>query len=169
VLCSARVGFGSSYKRVMSFSSVSHAWIELHRLVEAYSRTVGIPFREVFAELEKRFGFAREVRTRWPDIGTIRLAAAWLRARRQRVLEERRAWIAARRHTKAAGRGGPAPAGLREMDARIRAYAASVPRLGCWGWRARREQALVCTGPESRDGRVTDLTASDRGRGSIDP
>ena len=75
---------------------------------------------------------------RWPDIGTVRFAASWLHARRERFLEEQREWIAAQRRAKEAFRRVPAPAELRDMNARIRAYTASVPRVGSWGWRARR-------------------------------
>jgi predicted methyltransferase len=136
---SAAMSFGGSYRRIMAQTSPSHAWIELHRLVEAFCRTAGRPFTEVFAELEARFGFVRGEPRRWPDLETMRAAAEWLRAARAGRLAARRAWSAEQRRAKAAGRRGRAPAALREVEARSRAYAATVPRVGCWGWRRRRQ------------------------------
>lgn len=135
------MGFGSSYRRITAGASPSHAWIELHRLAESFCRTAGRPFTEVFAELEARFGFVRADRRRWPDLETMRAAAAWLRAAREVQLAERRAWIAGQRRAKAVGRRTQVQAGLREVEARLRAYAATRPRPGCWGWRRRRQQS----------------------------
>lgn len=134
------MSFGGSYRRILDRASPGHMWIELHRLVEAYCRTAGRTFTEVFAELEARFGFARAERTRWPDVATMRAAARWLHARREAQLAERRAWIAGQRRARAAARRVPAPAGLREAEERSRDYAATVPRVGVWGWRRRRDR-----------------------------
>lgn len=134
------MSFGNSYRRIAAGGSPSHMWIELHRLVEAFSRTAGQPFTAVFAELEEQFGFGRAVRARWPDVATMRAAAESLRARRDLLIAERRAWIAEQRRRKAASRRIDAPAGLREAEARSRALAARRPRVGCWGWRLRRER-----------------------------
>jgi hypothetical protein len=134
------MSFANTHRRLAAGASAGHAWIELHRLVEAFCRTAGRPFAEVFAGLEARFGFARAEPGRWPDLATMRAAADWLRAARELQLAERRAWIAERRRAKAAARRAEVPPGLREAEARARAYAATVPRVGCWGWRARRER-----------------------------
>lgn len=129
--------FGNSYRRIVTRASPSHAWIELHRLVEAFCRTAGRPFTDVFAELEDRFSFSRTHRARWPDLPAMRAAAEWLRGERDALLAARRAWIAEQRRRKAFARES-APAGLREAEARSRNYAARLPHVGCWGWRLRR-------------------------------
>jgi len=140
------IGFPYAYRKIMSWGSPSHVWIELHRLVEAYARTAGIPFSEVFAELEERFAFAREERGRWPDVETMRAAATLLGERRSALLRRRRAWIAARRQAKAHRRSGlpgavaPAAHELLLHEARCRAHSATIPRVGYWGWRARRQR-----------------------------
>jgi hypothetical protein len=133
------MSFGNSLARIRDGGSPSHMWIHFHWLVEAYCRTSGRSFREVFAELELRFGFSRRVRSRWPGVETMRAAAEWLHTLRDAHLAERRDWIAGQRRAKAASDRHSAPAGLREAEARSRAHAASLPALGCWGWRRRRE------------------------------
>jgi hypothetical protein len=115
--------------------SVSHAWIELHRLVEAYCRTTGGRFSAVFAELEGRCGFVRDDRAQWPDLATIRAAADELQGRRQARLDARARLIAARRQAKAGGRRDPPPPELAALET-IRGP--SPPRVGYWGWRRRR-------------------------------
>jgi len=130
----------------MSWRSPSRVWIELHRLVEAYARTAGHPFTQVFVELEERFDFARAERCRWPDIETMQAAAALLGERRDAVLRRRGAWIADRRRAKAHRRSGlpgpvaPAAPELLLHEARCRAHSATIPRVGYWGWRARRQR-----------------------------
>lgn len=114
--------------------SVSHAWIDLHRLVEAYCKTMGGRFTEVFAELERRFGFARAAPEAWPDLRTIRAAADELERRRSAHLEARARLVAARRRAKAAGRRAPPP----ELQALERVAGPCPPRVGVWGWRRRR-------------------------------
>ena len=121
------------------FASASHAWIALHRMVDAYCRLTGMSFRAVFAELVRRFRFERGDPSRWPDASTMRQAADWLNAERAEVLAARDALIAARRRAKASGRRTPVPDELARSEARIRDYRASLPRVGCWGWRGRRE------------------------------
>lgn len=123
------------------YASASHAWIALHRMVDAYCRLTGSPFRLVFAELERRFDFDRGDPRRWPDPPTMRRAADWLSAARQEVLAARNRLIAARREAKARGVRGQVPDELARSEARIRDYRASLPSVGCWGWRRRRERA----------------------------
>ncbi len=138
-ILAAEVGFRNTLTRIREGSSPSHMWIRLHWLVEAYCGTSGRPFGEVFGELELRFGFSRRARGRWPGVETMRAAAEWLHVLREAQLAERREWIAGQRRAKAASDRHSAPAGLRAAEARSRAYAATVPRVGCWGWRLRRE------------------------------
>ena len=135
--------FGSSFKRVMSYRSASHAWIELHRLVEAYCKTVATPFHDVFAALEARFDFGREP-AKWPELATMRRAAVWLRDRRQLALTERASATAAQRAEKARGRRVSVPATLRASEAAVRGYVASTPQVGAWGWRDRRRTTRGC-------------------------
>ncbi|MCB9755972.1 MAG: hypothetical protein H6713_39120 [Myxococcales bacterium] len=132
----AVIGFPNTYRRILTLGSTSHAWIELHRLVEAYSRTVGARFTEIFAELETRFGFQREDPTRWPDRATIRAAAELLHARREALLERRRALVATRRRAKRAGRRGPPAPELAALERG--GDAPAIPRVGVWGWARRR-------------------------------
>jgi hypothetical protein len=131
--------FGSAYTRVMHGGSASHAWIALHRLVEAYCRTTGRAFAEVFSELEQRFAFTRRDRNRWPDLAVMRAAATMLHTQRLAALVPRRAWAARRRQSRS--HREPVPAGVREAEARARDYAARIPNVGAWGWRRRRKQA----------------------------
>ena len=132
------MGFGNTLRRIRDGASPRHVWLELHRLVEAFCRTFGRPFNEVFADLELRFSFSRAVRSRWPGIESMQAAAEWMQTLREAHLAERRAWGAARRRAKAASDRHSAPAGLREAEARSRAHAATVPTVGCWGWRLQR-------------------------------
>ncbi len=131
--------FNNTYKHVIELESASHAWIALHRLVEAYCRTVGSPFHSVFAELEERFAFDRSDPNRWPDLDTMRQAAQWLHEKRERVLAERGAYISKQRIAKAGGQREAAPSKLCEAEARVRLNAESIPKVGYWGWRKRRE------------------------------
>jgi hypothetical protein len=109
-------------------------------MVEAYCRLTGDSFRTVFADLEQRFDFARGDPGRWPDPPTIRRTADGLRGAREEALAARNALIAARRQEKARGRRAPVPAELARSEARIREYAAGLPRVGYWGWRRRRQR-----------------------------
>lgn len=121
--------FGNAYARVLAGGSASHTWISLHRLVEAFCRTTGRGFDEVFRELELAFDFSRSNSRRWPDLAVMAAAATALHTERRRVLSARerlRAGDAAAR------------AELRAFDARVREYVASVPNVGAWGWRRRR-------------------------------
>ena len=133
------MSFHNSYERIMVVSSTSHAWIHLHRLVEAYCRTSGTPFNVVFEELEQRFGFRRADRARWPDLDTMRRAAEWLREARNRLLDERRELVRLQREAKRQGRRTRVARRLQAAEARTRAHAEGIPRVGYWGWRKRRE------------------------------
>jgi hypothetical protein len=110
-------------------------------MVDAYCRLTGVAFRTVFAEMERRFGFERADAGRWPDPPTMRRTADWLNGKRDEALAARNALIAARRRDKALGRRTSVPAELAQSEARIRDYRASLPRVGYWGWRHRRERA----------------------------
>ena len=134
------MGFANSLHQIRHGASPSHMWIELHRLVEASCRTLGRPFNDVFADLELRFGFSRAVCSRWPGIEVMQAAAEWMQTLREAHLTERRAWSAALRRAKAASDRHSVPAGLREAEARSRTYASTVPTVGYWGWKQKRER-----------------------------
>jgi len=135
------VSFNNDHDRVQRLQSASHAWIALHRLVEAYARGAGVPFSAVFEALERRFDFSRTDERRRPDLGTMRRAATWLRTEREALLATRRGLDAAQRATKSAGERQRVSPALAGDLARVRANAAQFPRVGCWGWRRRRVRA----------------------------
>lgn len=134
------MSFNNSYRQVVELPSASHAWIALHRLVEAHGRTVGAPFHVVFDEIERHFGFRRDVLPQWPDQDTMRRAAQWLRAQHDQALARRQALVAARRSEKRRGHRVPVPAELRAIELQTAVNAAATPRVGYWGWRKRREE-----------------------------
>ncbi|MGB1014807.1 MAG: hypothetical protein ACPG4T_11785, partial [Nannocystaceae bacterium] len=65
----ARLALGASGKRP------SHAWIALHRCVEALARQTGEPFTSIFDRIGRAHGFGRAP-ARWPNATQIRAAAA---------------------------------------------------------------------------------------------
>lgn len=134
------MSFNNTYRQIIKQESASHAWIALHRLVEAYARTFGLRFGVVFAELESCFGFRRTVRSEWPALATMRTAAHFLRTRRNETLVQRSELIAARRRGKSRGLRVPVPPDLRSIERRL-GGGEPVPRVGVWGWRIRRLHA----------------------------
>lgn len=134
------MSFNNDYRQILARRSASHAWIALHRLVEAYGRTFGLRFTVVFAELEAELGFRRTIESQWPTLATMQAGARWLRARREEMLARRAALVAERRAAKRAGRRVPVPADLRAIERQL-GGGPPVPRVGVWGWRRRRERA----------------------------
>jgi len=135
------VGFANTYRRIFTFESPSHAWIALHRLVEAACRTLGTTFTVEFEQLERRFAFARADPRRWPDLATMRRAAEYIAARRAEALTRRDGLIASRRASKRRGRRCAVPKELAALEARHQVHSPRPPRVGYWGWRKRREEA----------------------------
>jgi hypothetical protein len=113
----------------------SHAWIALHRCVEANARLTGEPFGVIFARLERahRFGRAPD---RWPDAACIRVAVDRLQAERDAFLAELNARAQARRAEKRAGLRENRDARLTQLCEQQAAH--HVPTVGYWGWRRRR-------------------------------
>jgi hypothetical protein len=135
------MGFNNLFRRIKGTCRpglASHVWIDVHRLVEAYCHTVAEPFTVVFADLERRFSFSRSDPRRWPDLRTMGEVAEWLRARRVCVLAERAQWDEAQRREKARCRRAFVLEPLRQANAKCRSYAMRMPKVGYWGWRARR-------------------------------
>lgn len=118
----------------------SHAWIALHRCVEANARLTGEPFEAIFTRLEQAHGFGRDP-DRWPDAGRIRAAVDQLQVERDAFLAELDARAEIRRAEKRAGQRENGDERLRQMCARQQAH--SVPTVGYWGWRGRRRTHCV--------------------------
>ncbi len=77
--------FNYCYKQVLK-SDVSHAWIHLHRCVEAFARTTGETFSCVFNRIEKKFKFERQNPHKWPDLTQILQATDFLKSERDHFL-----------------------------------------------------------------------------------
>lgn len=77
--------FNYSYK-LLQKSDVSHAWIHLHRCVEAYARTTGETFNSIFDRIENKFKFERQNPHRWPNLAQILQAADYLKLERDHFL-----------------------------------------------------------------------------------
>ena len=118
--------------------SVSHAWIALHRCVEANARLTGEPFRSIFSRLESLFSFKRTDTERWPDLDRIRAAAKQLERERNLFLEEYNALIDKRKREKRQGKRLFEKGTLRELCERQNKH--NVPKVGFWGWRAIRDK-----------------------------
>lgn len=134
------MSFNNTCRQVTERRSVSHAWIALHRVVEAYARSAGLRFSVVFAELEERFGFERAVPSRWPGLETMQAAARLLRQRRDAMFQERSALVASRRAEKRRGRRVPVAPDLVRIEHRS---ILPAPPVGYWGWRKRRVELAL--------------------------
>ena len=77
--------FNYCYKLILK-SDVSHAWIHLHRCVEALARTTGESYNNIFSRIENEFKFSRTNKRQWPDITTITAAANYLKIERDTFL-----------------------------------------------------------------------------------
>lgn len=113
----------------------SHAWIALHRCIEAQARLTGEAFRSIFDRLAAAHGFGRGP-GEWPSGPQIRAAAEALALERARFLAELHAREAARRLEKRRGLRDNRDLRLAEIARRQAAHA--VPEVGPWGWRRRR-------------------------------
>lgn len=118
--------------------SSGHAWIAFHRCVEAHARLTG----ERFSALFKRIGAPHGITRRGSvDVAALQAATRAILAERDALLEERAAWIAARKVEKRAGRREPGPS-LAGLERRHREATSRAPTVGYWGWRALREGEL---------------------------
>ncbi|MFO0573097.1 MAG: hypothetical protein U1A78_03795 [Polyangia bacterium] len=131
------MSFNNTLGRIRRSRSASHAWIDLHRLVESFSVLCGQRFDEVFYGLEREHGFHRYP-GRWPALPTIRAAAETLAAARAERLRALALWIAEAKARKRAGRRTDPPAELQEHERAAREVSHRRPRLGPWGWKRQR-------------------------------
>lgn len=131
------MSFHNTLGRIRRSRSASHAWIELHRLVESYSVLCGRRFDEVFHILEREHRFQRYP-GRWPSLPTIQAAAETLAVARARLLRERELLIAETKARKRAGRRTDAPEELRAQEQAMYEAGSRRPWVGPWGWRRQR-------------------------------
>lgn len=117
-----------------------HAWIAFHRCVEAFSRTTGEPFCDVFERLALAHGFSRSASL--PKRAKLVAAVAQLGEERAAWLEEHRRMVDERRALKRAGRREATADELRAREQRRNANVGRVPRVGYRGWRRLRNGAL---------------------------
>ncbi len=117
-----------------------HAWIAFHRCVEAFSRTTGEPFCDVFERLALAHGFSRSASL--PKRAKLVTAVAQLGEERAAWLEEHRRMVEDRRALKRAGRREVTGDGLQAREQRRNANVGRVPRVGYRGWRRLRSCAL---------------------------
>ena len=115
-------------------------WVDFHRCVEAFSRTTGEPFCDVFERLGRTHGFER---------GEKIPAGTRLRAAVRQLAEERETWLARRaelvrerREAKRRGLREPPPGELDQRERKRNAWIELQPRVGYWGWRRLRDGTL---------------------------
>lgn len=113
--------FNYCYKLVLK-SDVSHAWIHLHRCVEAYARTTGETFSSIFDRIEKKFKFERQNPHRWPDLTEILKAADYLKSDRDDFLEELNRLIEERKNEKKKGMRISKNKGFNQINEKQKAY-----------------------------------------------
>jgi hypothetical protein len=85
-------------------SDVSHAWINLHRCVEAFARTTGESYSSIFTRFEKKFNFERKQQNKWPDLEKIKQVANCLKTERDFFLQQLSQLTDERRIEKAKGK-----------------------------------------------------------------
>lgn len=151
--------FNNAARRVLASDGVTTGWdwIALHRCIEAYCRTTGESFVEVFDRLARDFGVQRG--RSLPPTARLRAAVLALRRDREALLAERRTAIAARRVEKAAGVRRP-PATELDLAERARTRRnEGIPRVGPWGWARVRTRAWGPPIPAAKG--LFDLRSSD--------
>ncbi len=117
-------------------ADVSHAWIELHRCVEAYSRTTGESFNLIFTKIEADFNIDRTIKRKWPNLQQIREIALKLKREREDYLHLIRNLIKERRLEKKKGiRISTNTEFLNLMHKQTNHL---KPKVGYWGWRKKR-------------------------------
>lgn len=152
--------FNNAARRVCAHGGPTSGWdwIAFHRCVEAYCRTTGERFGDVFDRMKRDHGVARG--RALPAPSALRAAVADLRARRDARLERDAADIIARRAAKRAGRRRPDPGLLDDREQDRRRANQLWPRVGLWGWRRLRDGAFG--DPVAHEAGVFDVRA-DRG------
>ena len=134
--------FKCSYRLVEKFAkmgSTSHAWIALHRCVEACASTKGQSFQATFEVLEAKFTFERKNNSL--DIQTILRCASFLKEDRHSFLEKLNREIVIRKMEKKAGKRLSSNSAFLEICHAQNTY--KKPKVGFWGWRRFRDSNLT--------------------------
>ena len=132
--------FKSSYKTAMG-KSVSHAWIALHRCVEANARLTGENFSSIFARLEETFAFKRTEKAEWPNLLQIQEAGKQLKKERERFLQELNELVKKRKIEKKQGKRENKNLNLKEIVDNQSQH--QIPKVGFWGWRKKRKNKIA--------------------------
>ncbi len=115
----------------------SYAWIAFHRCVEALSRLTGESFTDLFERVAAKHAFGRAPAD-WPNDKQLLAAQRDIAGERTAYLARLRTLIARRRQEKRRGIRHRRDSELEQLEALRRAHNDAMPRVGYWGWRARR-------------------------------
>jgi hypothetical protein len=127
--------FNCSYRFVLrrtKYNDTSHAWIALHRCVEAFAHTKGETFNSIFNILEKEFNFERKNKNNFPDAKTIEKCAVYLKAERDIFLEKMNFEIQNRKIEKKQGKRKSNNKEFLALCHKKGSY--MQPKVGFWGW-----------------------------------
>ncbi len=127
--------FNCSYRLVLRFANnyfASHAWIALHRCVEALAYTKGEKFNDIFEVLEKEFHFERKDKNKFPNAETILKCANFLKNERDIFLEKMNVLIQKRKIEKKQGKRISNNKEFLSFFHKKGNY--SQPKVGFWGW-----------------------------------
>lgn len=133
--------FNCSYKSVLrrtKYNDASHAWIDLHRCVEAFAHTKGETFNSIFEILETMFFFERKDTNKFPNAKTIEKCATYLKTERDIFLEKMNFEIQNRRHEKKQGKRKSNNKEFLALCHKKGSY--TQPKVGFWGWRKLRNK-----------------------------
>jgi len=122
---------------VVKGKSPSHAFIALHRCVEANARLSGETFSSIFTRLEKLYGFNRKEKSLWPLLKQMSDSVDLLEKERNIFLDEMNKLIKKRRIEKKNGIRQFKENKLNKIAKQQNNH--SIPKLGFWGWRKLRE------------------------------
>lgn len=128
--------FNCSYRLVLKYAKyndASHAWIALHRCVEAFAHTKGEKFNHIFKVLEKEFYFEREDKNNFPNAKTIEKCAIYLKTERDIFLEKLNFEIQKRKIEKKQGKRKSNNKEFLALCHKKGNY--TQPKVGFWGWK----------------------------------
>lgn len=127
--------FNCSYRLVLRFANnrlTSHAWIALHRCVEALAHTKGEKFSNIFEVLEAAFHFERKDKNKFPNAETILKCANFLKNERDVFLEKMNILIQNRKIEKKQGKRISNNKEFLKICHQQNSYI--QPKVGFWGW-----------------------------------
>ncbi len=128
--------FNYCYKLITK-SDVSHAWIHLHRCVEALARTTGETYSSIFARIEKEFKFDRKHPHKWPDLQKIILIAKKLKDERDSSIQRLNTLIDERKNEKILGKCTSTNMEFLQITKMQAQYI--QPKMKPWGWKHKNE------------------------------